>query len=95
MTKSEKIAKIKKIISEWGSVNSAELQLDSSPCYNSAGENTCALIEQFYVDNVEVVVYVHENEVDSFNVAYEDLDGDTIDEISEIIEGYEKAMSEE
>jgi hypothetical protein len=85
----EKIEYIKKVIREWGVVNTAELELESSPVYNSMGKDHYMLVEGFYNDWVEVVEYVHEEETDSHNVSYEELEDCLIDEICIIIENYE------
>ena len=85
----EKIDYIKGVIREWGVVNTAELELESSPMYKSLRKDHVMLVEGFYNDWVEVVEYVHEGETDSHNVSYEELDNDLIDEICTIIENYE------
>lgn len=85
----EKIEYIKKVIREWGVVNTAELELESSPVYNSMGKDHYMLVEGFYNDWVEVVEYVHEEETDSHNVSYEELEDCLIDAICIIIENYE------
>ena len=90
--KQEKIDYIKRVLSDWGSVSTADLELDSSPMYNSIGSNHVMLIEAFNVNYVRVVEYVHETETDETDVSYDNLSDDLIDEISYIMEGYEADM---
>lgn len=85
----EKIDYIKKVLSDWGMTSTADLELDSSPMYNSIGSNHVMLIEEFTQDYVRVVEYVHENIVDEWELSYEELSDELIDEIYNIIEGYE------
>ncbi len=85
----EKIDYIKKVIREWGVVNTSELELESSPMYNSLGKDHVMLVEVFYSDSVEVVEYVHEEDTDTHKINYEELSDDLIDEICTIIENYE------
>jgi len=90
--KTETIKRIKSIISEWGSTTSAELELESSPCVSSIGNNkmnVSALVEEFGADKVKVVVYQDQNELDEYYVSYEDLDDDTLEEISNIMDDYD------
>jgi hypothetical protein len=87
--KKNEIEYIKGVIREWGVVNTAELELDSSPMFNSLGKDHVMLVEAFYNDWVEVVEYVHEEDTDTHNVNYEELSDDLIDEICTIMENYE------
>ena len=92
MTKEEQIYEIKRIIRKWGSTNSSELELESSPCIRSVGNgknNISELVESFYIDSVEVITYHGENEIDWRNEDYEDLSEDVIDEIYNILDQYE------
>lgn len=95
MNKVEKISEIKRIIGEWGSVTSSELQLESSPCINSIGNgknNVSQLIEHFYNDGVDAVTYHDEIELGEEYFNYEDLSDEIIDEIYFIMEEYEADM---
>jgi len=94
-SKAQKIGKIKKVISEWGSTSCCERKRDHSPCLNSIGygkNNVCELVEQFYADSVETVVYHDEVELNYNNYSYEELPEEIIDEILEIVEDYETDM---
>jgi hypothetical protein len=50
------------------------------------------LIERFNLSDVEVITYIHETEVDSFNVSYEDLDEDMLYDIFGELETYDIMM---
>ena len=94
-TKASKIAQIKNIITEWGSTSCCERELDHSPCLNSIGNgknNVSELVEQFYADSVETVVYQDETTLSYQNYEYEELPDEIIDEILEIVEDYEADM---
>jgi hypothetical protein len=91
-TKAIHIDYIKKVIKEWGSTSCVELELDHSPCLNSIGNgknNVCELVEQFYADSVETVVYQDELTLSYNNYDYEDLSDDIINEIYRIMQDYE------
>ena len=93
IAKLEMISEIKRILGDWGSTSTGELQLESSPILHSFGHNQCHLIESFYVHNVTVVIYVHEMETDEYDVNYEDLNEDIISEIYYIMEQYDIEMN--
>lgn len=88
MTVQEKIDEIKKIIDEWGSVSTCDLELEISPLYNHFSKDSYQLIEEFHKDKVKVVSYIHEMEVDEFDVPYELIKYELINEIYEIIKEY-------
>ena len=92
MNKEESIARIKEIIGNWGSTNTSERECDHSPIIDSLGENVCALVENFNYSDVGVIIYHDEIEIDSYDVPYEELDGEVIDEILGIIEDYDVDM---
>ena len=95
MEKNEQIKEIKRIIGEWGSVTTAELELESSPCINSIGNgknNVSQLVERFYSDEVEAITYNDELGIGSENIPYESLTEDVIDEIYNIICEYDAAQ---
>jgi hypothetical protein len=85
----EKIDYIKGVIREWGFVTSSELELESSPVYNSMGKDHFMLVEAFYGDSVGIVEYINDVDTDTHNVNYEELEDCLIDEICIIIENYE------
>jgi len=87
--KKNEIEYIKGVIREWGVVNTAELELESSPVYNSMGKDHFMLVEVFYADSVGIVEYINDVDTDTHNVDYEELDNDLISEIYMIITNYE------
>jgi len=89
------IKRIKDILAVWGGTSCVERELDHSPCLNSIGngkDNVCELVEQFYADGVETVVYQDEITLSYNNYSYEELPEEIIDEILEIVEEYEADM---
>ena len=90
--KQKTIIKIQSFIDKYGALDSAELELNSSPFYGSTGDRTIALIEKLYRNIVEVVTYVNDDEVDSLNVLYSELPQDLLDEILESLEQYDVEM---
>lgn len=93
LTKKQKlINNIKSIIDEWGGVTTSELELDCSPIYNSMGKNNFALVERFNRNDITIIHYVHDNEVDDFDVDYENLSIELLEEINEILENYKVSM---
>jgi len=92
MEKKEQISEIKRIIREWGGVTTSELELESSPVYNNFSKDSFQLVERFNRDDVTILSYVHENEVDSFDVDYENLNDNLVDEIYNIITEYDVAQ---
>ena len=91
-----KIQEIKRIIEEWGPTTSCKLQLGSSPCLNSIGNNknnVCELIEYFNHDGVGAITYRDDLELDENDYSYEDLSDDILDEISNIMENYDVDMT--
>jgi hypothetical protein len=95
MERQEMINECKRIIGDWGSVNTAERELDCSPCVRSVGngkQNVSDLIESFNKDGVEVVVYNDEIEISSYDLKYEDLDDDILAKVHEILDIYDVDM---
>ena len=91
--KAVNIKRIKDILTVWGSTSCVERECDHSPSLNSmAGGRVCELVEQFYSDGVETVVYDNDVEVSYDNYKYEELPDEIIDEILEIVEEYEEDM---
>ena len=89
----EDIKRIKDVIITWGATSCVERERDHSPSLNSlAGGRVCELVEQFYADGVETVVYQDEITLSYNNYSYEELPEEIIDEILEIVEEYEADM---
>lgn len=87
------ISEIKEIIEEEGIISMGELE-GNSLVYkdNDINETEINLIERFYSDSVEVVVYggyKYNTEMGSFNVPYEEFDLQEIMEIRELLETYD------
>jgi hypothetical protein len=97
-SKASKIAVIKRIIEVWGATSSCELELDASPCLSSTGSNKnniSQLIEDFNYNHVVVYSYHNELELNHYEIPYEDLREDLIDEIHQIMLDYEKQRGDE
>lgn len=90
MTAKERvIQRIKKIIEEFGSFTTADVEPEGSPVITTAGKNVCVLAEGFNTNTVKAVTYVHETETDSEEISYEDLAEDVLCEIELLAENYE------
>ena len=94
-TKKSIIRKIQRIIEEWGSFGSGEVEVGGethSPCVNSMG-NLVALAEYFNKEGAGVNVYdpssMSCDEIDSYIVDYEELPLSVLEEILELCEQYE------
>lgn len=86
-----KVRKINTILDKCfnGSVTTAELEAESSPCISSTGtnkNNVSILVERFSINNVGVVTYNNETEIAEGETSYEKLGEDIIDEILELLE---------
>jgi hypothetical protein len=92
MKKSEKIEVIKRIIREFGETSTSTLEASSSPVVRSVAKDHFELAERFGLDDVDVIEYVHETEVNEYSVSYEDLEEDVICEIFRLMEEYEADM---
>lgn len=95
MEKNEQIFEIKRIIKEWGSTTSSELELECSPCINSIGNgknNVSQLVEHFYPEGVEAVTYHDEVILGEEFISYDDLNEDILHEIYNIMLEYEAGM---
>lgn len=79
---------IKKVIGEYGSTSTYEMESDFSPCISSIGENS-VMVERFYDDGVETVTYVGGLDVYENYIPYEELSNEVLDEIRILIEQYE------
>ena len=94
MQKRTIIKRIKDIIEKHGSFGSGEVEQGGesySPCVNSMG-NLVSLAE-YFSDDVEVNVYdptgFSSDPIDTYNVSYEELSKDVLEEILIIAELYE------
>ena len=92
MNKKEIIKKIKSIINEFGGFTTAEVEAESSPCVASLGSSTCQLAESFYIDKVETIIYVDEEESSNEYIPYEDLKKNVLEEILVLAKRWEKAQ---
>lgn len=93
--KQKLIANIKKIIAEIGSTSTGKMQSESSQIYKDrATHHSCSLVETYNSENVTVVEYVHEQEVNSFFAPYEDLKAWQLKQVLEEIKEYASNMEE-
>lgn len=88
MNKNEKISYIKDCLDTFGGFTTGDVQAESSPLHSSTGKDTNNLIEEFYDGYVRVYSYVHETIVNEFDVTYESLSKDVIDEIYILTQQY-------
>ena len=92
ITKKERlISNIRKIIDKCGATNTAELQLDCSPCYASVGNST-SLVEKFNLNDVDIVTYNKDVEIEEFTLSYDELKTDLLEEILSRLEDYDVDM---
>jgi hypothetical protein len=92
MNKQETIKTIRSIISEWGSLTDADMELTSSPIVNQVSKDHFSLAESYHLDYVGVTTYVHEIVTDETDMSYEDLSDDTLGEILENLQTYDNYM---
>ena len=77
--KKKLIENIKKLIAEIGSTSTGEMQSESSQIYKDRfTHHSCSLIESYNAENITVVEYVHEQEVNQFYAPYEDMTGNQL-----------------
>jgi hypothetical protein len=89
MQKRTVIKNINKIITEFGSFTTGDVQAESSPCINSMANST-QLAEKFYVDKADTILYDKKgNEIDEDVVYYKDMEKDVLEEILFLAEQYE------
>lgn len=92
--KKKLIESIKKLIAEIGSTSTGEMQSESSQVYkNHATRNSCSLIESYNADNVTVIEYVHEQEVNQFYAPYEDITGNQLKTVLSELREYAGEMN--
>ena len=84
-----KIDRIMGILNMWGQTTTSELELESSPVYNNLTGRICSLVETFNPKYVGVVTYDDDIDINEFDVNYEDLSNELLDEIYEIMENYD------
>lgn len=91
-TKKSIIKQIKKIITEWGTFGSGELDYSDSVLVNEMGE-LIALAEYFNYKTAEIRVYdtgsMSSDSIHEYEVAYEELSKDALEEILILCEQYE------
>ena len=92
MNKQETIKTIRGIISEWGSLTDADMELISSPIVNQVSKDHFSLAESYHLDYVGVTTYVHGIVTDETDIPYEDLSDDTLEEILENLQTYDNYM---
>lgn len=85
------IKSIKRIIAKHGNLMAGEINSEFSISYGSLGNFITALIEEYKVSAVNIVIYDCRSgkEIDDFDLPYEKLTKDTIFEISSYLEDYE------
>jgi hypothetical protein len=86
--KSDYIEKIQGVIDNIGFTTAADMQLDSSPVHQAINKNHIALIERFSRETATVVIYVHEMEVDTQEISYEDISNENLELISNLLAEY-------
>jgi hypothetical protein len=94
MNTQKRIDYIKRVIIEWGSTSSSELELESSPCVFSCGSgknSTTVLADRFSSDGVTTITYNDDIQISENFISYEELDKEVIDEIYSVILNYEKS----
>jgi len=92
MQKKKIIKRIKSIIENYGTFNIGEVDGADGICVNEMG-NLVALVEYFNGTTVEVEVYetrsFSSDSISSYELTYEELDKDTLEQILFIAEMYE------
>jgi hypothetical protein len=101
MEKEQIIEEIKGIIENHGSFGSGEVEQAGgsySPCVNEMG-NLVALAEYFNGTGVEVNVYnpnsFSSDPIDDYELTYEELEKDVLEEILDLCEQYKESQEEE
>jgi hypothetical protein len=85
------INKIKEILTEWGDeLTAKDLELETSPVYNSIGEFHTQLVEKFRTDGVTVNEYFNDEFTNDFESEYEYLEDELISEIYKILYEYKR-----
>jgi len=93
--KKKLIESIKKLIAEIGSTSTGEMQSQSSQIYKDrAARNSCSLVESYNANNITVIEYVHEQEVNEFFAPYEDLKAWQLKEVLAELKDYAAQIKE-
>ena len=83
------ITQIKNIVDKYGGyITMMDLQAGASPYYKEVGDDI-HLVERLMRDEVEIVAYggyKNQDEVDDYEVGYEDLDMPTLKEIKKLLD---------
>jgi len=89
------IEEIKHIIENIGTVTSQELEMDASPLFKES-RTEIHLVERFNQNDATVIVYggrKYENEIDDYEISYDLLDEDTLEDILERLKEHEEYIS--
>jgi hypothetical protein len=87
------IEQINEILTEWGNdgeLTAKDLELSTSPVYNSIGEFHIQLVEKFSTDGVTINQYFNDEFTNDFECEYEDLEDELISEIYTILYDYKR-----
>jgi hypothetical protein len=79
---------IQNVFVNWGEFNISDVESADAPIYNELG-NHIELIESFNNNSVTIFKYENDIEVDEFELDYEDLSMDLLEEILLIAEQYD------
>ena len=94
-TRRAQIQQIRTILERWGDTTATQMGIDSSPCIFSAGNgdsNTSVLVEEFFPNHVNAIIYHGEHEAGYETYDYEELDEDVFAEVLAILEDYDADM---
>ena len=86
------IKKIKAIISNVGYTTTADMESGSSPVHRSVGKDHFELAEGF-AEKVKIVEYIGEMKITDYELEYEDLDKDTLENILYELETYKALLT--
>lgn len=92
MEREQFISEIKSIIDKWGGITTCEMELEDSPVYNTFGKDHIQLVERFNRNSVTIVSYIHETEVDEFDVDYDQLSEELLYDIYDTLTQYDIGM---
>lgn len=91
MKKKKIIKKIRKVINDEGSINLNELELGSNPLkasFSNANVDVLETVEHLYLDDVETITYVNDQDYGYNSYTYEELSKDILLEILEAVDYY-------
>ena len=92
MTTTQLIKGIQKVLKRRGNLTTADMEMNCSPIYTYTDTNHFSTIERFDMEEVEVITYIHEMEVDVFKVSYKHLDYDLLFEIHKELTTFDNQM---